>query len=142
VQEQKRSKKIKKFYSLTICGTLAAEVFMSFALKLKELREEKRLSQAQLARELNVGIGSVGMWESTRRTPPAKRLQQIANYFGVTVDELLDPTPDEQVAGASATRRVSVTPIEDELLYAFRKLGRKHGEQTQRSIIDMIEKML
>ncbi len=59
---------------------------MSFALKLKELREKKGLSQAQLAKELNVGIGSVGMWESTQRTPPAKKLKNIAEYFGVTID--------------------------------------------------------
>ena len=115
---------------------------MSFALKLKELREEKGLSQAQLARELNLGIGSVGMWESTQRTPPAKRLQLIANYFGVSIDELLEVTPEEHAAGALATRRVNVSPIEDDLLHAFRRLGRKHGESTQRGIIDMIEKML
>ncbi len=115
---------------------------MSFALKLKELREEKGLSQAQLARELNVGIGSVGMWESTQRTPPTKRMKLIADYFGVTVDELLDLTPDEQAAGASLTRRANITPIEDDLLHVFRRLGKKHGEETQRSIITMIEKML
>ncbi len=115
---------------------------MSFALKLKELREEKGLSQAQLARELNVGIGSVGMWESTQRTPPAKRLKLIANYFGVTVDELLEVTPDEQAAGAILTRKASITPIEDELLHVFRRLGKKYDEKTQRGIIDMIEKML
>ncbi len=114
---------------------------MSFALKLKELREEKGLSQAQLARELNVGIGSVGMWESTQRTPPAKRMKLIANYFGITVDELLEVTPDERAAGASATRHAIITPIEDELLFAFRRVGKKHGEATQRGIIDMIEKM-
>lgn len=51
-------------------------------------------------------------------------------------------TPDEQAAGASATRRVSITPIEDEMLYAFRRVGKKHGENTQRGVIDMLEKML
>lgn len=115
---------------------------MSFALKLKELREEKKLSQAQLAKELNVTAGSVGMWESTQRTPPAKRLQLIANYFGVSIDELLEVTPEEQAAGALVNRRVSITPIEDELLHVFRRLGRKYDEKTQRGIIDMIEKML
>ncbi len=115
---------------------------MSFALKLKELREEKGLSQAQLARELNVGTGSVGMWESTQRTPPIKRMKLIANYFGITVDELLDVTPDERAAGASPTRRTIITPIEDDLLHVFRRLGKKHGEETQRNIITMIEKML
>ena len=68
---------------------------MSFALKLKELREKKGLSQAQLAKELNVGIGSVGMWESTQRTPPARRLICIANYFNVSIDYLLKDDDSE-----------------------------------------------
>lgn len=51
-------------------------------------------------------------------------------------------TLEELTTGASATRCVNITPIEDELLYAFRRLGKKHGENTQRGIIDMIEKML
>ena len=51
-------------------------------------------------------------------------------------------TLEELTAGASATRCVNITPIDDELLYAFRRLGKKHGENTQRGIIDMIEKML
>lgn len=62
---------------------------MNFSIRLKALRENKGLSQAQLAHELNVGVGSVGMWESTQRTPPAKKLQTIANYFDVSVDYLL-----------------------------------------------------
>ena len=62
---------------------------MNFSLKLKELRDSKGISQAKLAHELNVSIGCVGMWESTKQIPPAPRLVQIADFFGVTVDELL-----------------------------------------------------
>ncbi len=80
---------------------------MSFALRLKELREKKGFSQAQLASKLNVGIGSVGMWESTQRTPPAKRLNQIADFFGVSVDYLLGReekiTPDENINSAMSS---------------------------------------
>ena len=62
---------------------------MNFSLKLKELREDKGLSQANLAHELNVSVGCVGMWESTKQIPPASRLVQIADFFNVTVDELI-----------------------------------------------------
>lgn len=118
---------------------------MSFSLKLKELREKKGLSQAQLANELHVGVGSVGMWESTQRTPPAKRLQLIADYFGVTVDELLGRdvlSDEERAAGASLKRRIEITPLEDDLLYAFREVGKKFGEPGQRAIIAAAENML
>lgn len=63
----------------------------------------------------------------------------------MSVDYLLgrdDITPEDRAAGASATRKENITPIEDDLLYAFRRLGKKHGEEIQRSIITMIEKMV
>ncbi len=62
---------------------------MNFSLKLKELRESKGLSQAKLAHDLNVSVGCVGMWESTKQIPPATRLIEIADFFEVSVDELL-----------------------------------------------------
>lgn len=118
---------------------------MDFSLRLKELREKKHLSQKQLAIELGVGIGTVGMWESSARIPPAKRLQDIGNYFGVSVDYLLgrqETTPEERAAGASTTRKESITPIEDEMLYVFREIGRRFGEQAQRDYITVGENML
>lgn len=62
---------------------------MSFSLRIKELREERGLSQVKLARALNVGTGSVGMWESTNEIPPVKKLLVIADYFGVSLDYLV-----------------------------------------------------
>ena len=62
--------------------------------------------------------------------------------------ELLDAvsrfeiTEEERSAGASATKKISITPIEDELLYVFREVGKKRGEAAQRALIEMMEKML
>lgn len=73
---------------------------MNFSLRLKELREKKQISQKQLAIDLGVGVGSVGMWESSDRTPPAKKLKVIADYFGVSIDYLLgidnEPMPTDE----------------------------------------------
>lgn len=112
---------------------------------LVDLRREKELTQKEVAEKIGVSAAAVGFWETGTNEPKATYLIKLAKFFGVTVDELIgydNPTPDEQAAGASATRRVNITPIEDELLFAFRRLGKKHGENTQRGIIDMIEKML
>jgi len=62
---------------------------MNFALKLKELREKRSISQKQLAIDLNVSVGCVGMWESTTQIPKASVLLKIADYFNVSIDELL-----------------------------------------------------
>ena len=118
---------------------------MSFALKLKELRETKGYTQKDLAMRLNVSVSSVGMWESTSQIPTAKKLIEIAALFNVSVDTLLDAstiTPEERAAGVTATKKVSITPIEEDMLEVFRKVGIKHGESAQQAIITVAEKML
>lgn len=95
---------------------------MNFSLRLKELREEKGFSQAQLARVLSVGVGSVGMWESTDRIPPAKKLSRIADYFEVTTDYLLGRSNVRE--GKVEFTALSALPAkEEEVLRNFRKLS-------------------
>lgn len=118
---------------------------MSFSIILKELREQKNISQAKLAKDIGVSIGCVGMWESTNQIPPAKRLQILSDYFGVSVDYLLGHdsfSDEERKAGFMETKSEKITPLEDEMLYVFREVGKKHGEQGQRALITVAEKML
>ena len=56
---------------------------MDFSTRLKELRDRKKITQAQLAKDLGVGLATVGMWESSKRKPPADTLIEIADYFDV-----------------------------------------------------------
>ena len=96
---------------------------MDFSLRLKEIRERCGLSQAALAKELGVGVGSVGMWASTDRIPPAKKLVKIANYFNVTTDYLLgreDAFGNVVVNSDNGIFRLSST--EQQLVLDFRKL--------------------
>lgn len=57
--------------------------------RIKQIREEKGLTQQQLADLLNVGRTVVTMWESGENTPPTKHLAPLASALGCTVDELL-----------------------------------------------------
>lgn len=60
-----------------------------FALRLKELRENKRLSQQAFANRLNISQSAVGMWESGKREPNFETITTIAAFFDVPVDYLL-----------------------------------------------------
>ena len=57
--------------------------------RLKELREQKGETQAQLADILDVSQQAVGKWELDKASPDDKMLIKIANYYGVTTDYLL-----------------------------------------------------
>ncbi len=95
---------------------------MNFSLKLKGLRESKGISQRELATTLQVGVGSVGMWESTDRMPNAKQLVSIAKYFKITTDYLLGLEDDYGAKVATPTPPITMSDKEKALLEAFRQL--------------------
>ena len=57
--------------------------------RLKQLRTEKDLTQAALARELNVTQQAVAKWESGKSMPDHSMLLRLSRYYGVSVDYLL-----------------------------------------------------
>lgn len=62
---------------------------MEFSEKLQNLRKTKKLTQEQLAEVLFVSRTAISKWESGRGYPNIDSLQDIANYFSVSIDELL-----------------------------------------------------
>ena len=62
---------------------------MEFHEKLQDLRKQKGITQAKLAKEIYVSRTAVSKWESGRGYPNIDSLQELAKYFSVTVDELL-----------------------------------------------------
>lgn len=62
---------------------------ISFGGNLKNLREEKKLLQKDIAKIFNVSQATVSNWEAGRKIPEVPMLIAIAKYFGVTTDHLL-----------------------------------------------------
>ena len=60
-----------------------------FATRLKELRKEKGISQAQMAEYLNIKQQSYMRYENDTSEPLYEMLVKIANFFGVSCDYLL-----------------------------------------------------
>ena len=63
-----------------------------FAERLLELRKEEQMSQAALAKELDVSYSVVCYWETDRSEPTAPNLVKLADFFEVSVDYLLGRT--------------------------------------------------
>ena len=62
---------------------------MTFSENLKELRKEKEIGQETLALELSVSVKTVSHWETGYTQPSIEQLIKIADYFCVSLDELL-----------------------------------------------------
>lgn len=57
--------------------------------RLKELRQEKKLSQKEIALELQVPPRTYQRWENGESQIKPDKAQQLAEYFGVSVGYLL-----------------------------------------------------
>ena len=62
---------------------------MEFNVKLQELRKQKGITQEELAKAIYVSRAAVSKWESGRGYPNIDSLRAIANFYSVSVDELL-----------------------------------------------------
>lgn len=80
--------------------------------RLKALRKISRISQSALADKIGVTQQAVARWERQKSEPPISKLITLADFFGVTADDLLD-------------RQVKVTLFSDdekELVNGYRLL--------------------
>lgn len=58
--------------------------------RLKKLREQNQLTQVQFAKIFGISAGTIGMWETNKRSPDTEMLKKISEYFNVSLDYLLD----------------------------------------------------
>lgn len=60
-----------------------------FNERLKDLRKEKDISQAEFAKYIGISKSSINMYERGEREPGIETLEAIADYFNVDMDYLL-----------------------------------------------------
>ena len=81
-----------------------------FAMRLRELRHEKGLSQAEAAELAGVSANHYGKWELGKSFPRASTLDALAKAFGVTPKWLMigqgEKTPAAEQAAKEERERV------------------------------------
>ena len=65
---------------------------MNFKTRLKQLRNERRISQRQLAEFLKVAPSTISMYENGQREPNFEVLESLADFFNVDLNYLLGKT--------------------------------------------------
>ena len=95
-------------------------------LRIKQLREEKGISQLEFAKRINLTQQSVSAYEKGIREPSLDILKAIADFFGVSTDYLL---------GKSDVRNPEEVEVDmDEVDVAFAS-GIKGLNETNKMII-------
>lgn len=61
-------------------------------MRLKDLREDRDLTQGSIAEFLNIKQNTYSQYENGRRQIPIDLLVKLADYYGVSVDYILGRT--------------------------------------------------
>ena len=79
---------------------------------LAELRQDRKLTQKDLAQEMFVSVGTISNYENVVHYPDVEKLISLADFFGITTDYLLGRC------------RVDISPdIFDEVIIGEKHLG-------------------
>ncbi len=64
----------------------------TIACRIKEIRKENHLTQAEFGKVLSVSQDNVSLWETGKGTPSVQHIILIAKIFNVTSDYILGLT--------------------------------------------------
>ena len=70
---------------------------MEFSEKLRQLRNEKGISQTKLAVDIHISRSAVAKWENGLGLPNDDSLKLLANYFGISIDDLIPNKSNEEL---------------------------------------------
>lgn len=56
---------------------------------LADLREQRNLTQRELAKKINVASSAIAMYETGERTPSLNKAKEIAQFFKVPVEAII-----------------------------------------------------
>jgi len=101
--------------------------------KLKELRNNLGLSQQALAERFNLSQQSIYKYENGLAEPDIDMLKNFSNFFGVTIDYLVDGSDEKYDLDSSFVP----TGYEIELLKDLRKIN----PETRQYLIELIKHM-
>lgn len=66
---------------------------MEYTAKLKELREQRNMTQRQVAKRLSLTPGAVAKWELGLSVPTVENLLALADLFGCSLDAIFGREP-------------------------------------------------
>lgn len=80
---------------------------MNIGQRIYKIRQQKNITQEQLAKDLAVSRQAVSKWESGKAIPDIENLMYISSLYDVSLDELIkgdDKVSQKIVADASAKK--------------------------------------
>lgn len=98
-----------------------------FGARLQALRKQKKLSQEQVAKRLDVSRSTIASYENNKAFPSADILVGMALLFNVSIDYLmgLEKRAVITLDGLTKRQETVVTNIVEMMMGELRRTGRK-----------------
>ncbi|MBQ9662700.1 MAG: helix-turn-helix transcriptional regulator [Oscillospiraceae bacterium] len=112
---------------------------MTFQERLKQLRKEHGMTQAQLAEKLGVAGGTVAMWETGKRSPNFEMVDSICALFDRRIDYVMGSSDDKTPYRMTEEQQITdgLFQVEDDLTEHALKYARldEYGRRAVEAII-------
>ena len=138
---------------------------MGFGETLYKLRQQKGLSQKELAEQLEVAQASINYWEKGQRTPSIDAAKKISDFFDISLDDLtgnftqfkthiIEDSPvlstakemgilEDDLFKAMTQRRIveelDITEDKQELLFEYNKLNTDGQKEARKRVQELTE---
>src|SRR5262245_55671999 len=89
------------------------DIYTFIGTRIRELRDERRLSQDALAKQLGVSTNTISRWETATYKPSIGELQKLADFFQVKLSSLLPPEDEEAATHKALLSATGDLPDED-----------------------------
>lgn len=107
--------------------------------ELRRLRKERGLYQSDVAASLNVAQPTVASWENGTRIPDADKILALADYFGVSIDEIFGRSISDDDKEIWELREQYRCDPERRVLFSLAKNGDISDVRRAIAILDALE---
>ncbi|HGQ5879933.1 TPA: helix-turn-helix domain-containing protein [Streptococcus pneumoniae] len=112
---------------------------MTILDRIRSLANDRKVTLAELERNLNFSNGSLRKWETS--TPSGDKIEKIADYFNVSTDYLLGRTDNPTIANKKEQFffKGKEVDVEELASTAMRFNGKPLTEEDKKAIQNIIE---
>lgn len=102
------------------------EIKKLFSINLRKIMLENDKTQSDIVKDLNFRQATVSDWLNGKKYPRMDKIEMLAQYFSISIDELISVSKQE---------KISLSSLEFELIKKYRQLSTSDKQE----ILNMID---
>lgn len=109
---------------------------------LKAIRLKNKKTQAEVAQMLGISYQAYAHYEKGRRQPAPEQLAVLADYYSVSIDELMGRSDKAPKDSDYDNTLIKIATDEEDLIYYYRRLGEIYGSDMQHAQLTIFKSLV